>query len=532
MRKREVKVYQYLMADGSPHYETVRYEPKDFRQRRHDSSGKPIWNLDGVERIPYNLPALNEAIRSGGTIIVVEGEKDADSLNELGFVATTSCGGAAWAWTQEFCAYFGGAAEVVVVADNDEAGREAARDRARQLRVVVDRVALIEQLPEVPEKGDASVLVDMGWGFDRLCALFESALRETDAVNLVDDLMQLIRRFVVLDDDACLATALWVIHTHAFGAADATPYLSIGSPQPRCGKSRLLEILDLVVAKPWMVSGTSSAALIRKVNGSAPTLLLDEVDALLGGGDKEQKETLRGILDAGHRRGGVATRCVGPQFEPTDFSVFCPKALAGIGGLPGTVADRSIRIELQRRGPGERIERFRRKKVEPVAADLRSRVSQWALANVDKLRAAEPRLPEGLSDRATDGWEPLFAIADLHGCGDRARSAAANLAGVDATEVEDASLRTLRDIRGIFSSAQVDRMSSQRLVNALRAIDDGPYQPFRGREFEAAMLARRLRRYGIRPLQFRDDDKPVRGYAADQFSEAWSRYCGPQELAG
>src|SRR5436190_24259750 len=92
-----------------------------------------------------------------------------------------------------------------------------------------------------------------------------------------------VGRFVVLSDDQAVAVALWVAHTHAIESAVATPYLSISSAEKRSGKTRLLEVLALLVAKPWLTGGTTKAALVRKVDRDRPTLLLDDSDAAFRG---------------------------------------------------------------------------------------------------------------------------------------------------------------------------------------------------------------------------------------------------------
>jgi hypothetical protein len=81
-----------------------------------------------------------------------------------------------------------------------------------------------------------------------------------------------IRRFVVLSDDQAAAVALWVVHTHGFDAAVATAYLWISSAEMESGKTRLLEVLRLLVANPWFTGRTSTAALTRKIDKAAPAL--------------------------------------------------------------------------------------------------------------------------------------------------------------------------------------------------------------------------------------------------------------------
>jgi hypothetical protein len=181
----------------------------------------------------------------------------------------------------------------------------------------------------------------------------------------------------------------------------------------RSGKTRLLEILELLVRSPWRVTG---AALCRKIESDCSTLLLDEWDAM-SRANNESTETLRGMLNSGHRRDGKVSSC-GPKtagFQPTDFSVFCPKVIAGIGKVPATIADRSIPIRLKRKAPGEKIERFRKKLVLANANTLKACLICWARTHLEELKVAKPQLPECLSDRQQDGAEPLLAIADAAG---------------------------------------------------------------------------------------------------------------------
>jgi ribosomal protein L34E len=116
------------------------------------------------------------------------------------------------------------------------------------------------------------------------------------------------------------------------------------------------------VAKPWLTGRVTPAVLARKVHGERPTLLLDETDATFAG-DPEFGQVLRGLLNSGYRRGGKSSVCVGQgaNISYVDLDTFAPKALAGLGELPDTVASRSIRIVLKRKAPSENVERFRRR---------------------------------------------------------------------------------------------------------------------------------------------------------------------------
>ncbi len=89
-----VKAYDYFGADGALAFQVVRLEPKSFRQRRPDGAGGWIWKMAGVDLIPFRLPEVLSAVAAGQTIYIVEGEKSADALAQLGLAATCSPGGA------------------------------------------------------------------------------------------------------------------------------------------------------------------------------------------------------------------------------------------------------------------------------------------------------------------------------------------------------------------------------------------------------------------------------------------------------
>jgi hypothetical protein len=346
--------------------------------------------------------------------------------------------------------------------------------------------------------------------------------------EVLEKLVGFIRRYVALGEDQAILSALWILHTHALDAADTTPYLNIKSAEKRSGKTRLLEVHSLLVARPWFTGRVTSAVLVRKVADLTPTLMLDESDAAFKA-DKEYAEALRSILNAGFRRGGVASLCVGQGANLTyeDFPVYCPKAIAGIGKLPDTVADRAIPIELRRRRPSEKVERFRLRKVEPEAAPLRAETAAWADAHLEVLSTAEPELPDELDDRAQDIVEPLFAIADQAGgeWPQRAREAAVKLlAGEVREDSESLGVRLLRDIRSVFEEEGADRLATGAILEKLHDVEEAPWGSLRGEALDARGLARLLKPYGIKPEKLREGDDTFRGYRQTLFEDAWARY--------
>jgi putative DNA primase/helicase len=167
-QRRIVATYDYTDADGTLLYQTVRYEPKGFCQRRPDGRGDWIWKnaLGGVPRLPYRLPELLSAPTR--TLFVVEGEKDVDRMAALGLLATCNACGAE-KWTDALSEHLRGRARVVLLPDNDAAGRRHGQGVARSVTTValVPDVRVIE-LPGLSEGGDVSDWFEAGHDSEEL----------------------------------------------------------------------------------------------------------------------------------------------------------------------------------------------------------------------------------------------------------------------------------------------------------------------------------------------------------------------------
>jgi uncharacterized protein DUF3631 len=221
-----------------------------------------------------------------------------------------------------------------------------------------------------------------------------------------------------------------------------------------------------------VVVSITEAVMFRKIEKVAPTLLLDEIDAVFTAkkGD-DGKEAIRALLNAGFERRAIVPRCVGPNHALKEFRVFCPKALAGIGKLPDTIADRSIPIIMARRKRGQNVEKFRARDAEVIAKPVAVALEAWASRpqTLEILRAARPTMPNALSDRATDICEPLLAIADMAG-GDwpsKARDALVELCAAGDVAEDCIGIKLLAAIREIFEVGKVDRISTKDLLAAL-----------------------------------------------------------------
>jgi Protein of unknown function (DUF3631) len=519
--RRIVVKYPYVDEDGKLLYQNVRFDPKDFRLRRPNGKGAWIWNLGDVRRVLYRLQDVQRAKE----VLLVEGEKDADTAARFGFTATTS--GAAGSWREEFTDQLRGK-RVTIIADADDVGRTHAQNVARSLLGKVDSLKLLE----LPSAKDLSDWAEHGGGREGLLELIEKTSEwkpeYIDGSAVLDRVSAYIRRFVSLSESQMRVVALWTAHTYLIAAAYATPYMAITSVEKQSGKTRLLEVLETLAANAWLTGRVTAAVLVRKIDAEQPTLLLDESDAAFGG-EKEYAEALRGILNTGHRRGGKSSCCErsGANFFCRDFSTFCAKAIAGIGKLPDTVADRSIPIRLRRAAPGERIERFRLRDIEAEAANLREEIETWCRSIGQMLPSARPELPDALTDRQQDGAEPLLAIADAAG-GDWPEAARRALVELcTEAQVSDDSIgkQLLADIFNIFQSRGVDRLSSAHLVAALVETETSPWSEWpHGKPLTAMRLAKLLKGHEITPRSIRIGDQTPKGYIREDFRDAFLRY--------
>lgn len=349
----------------------------------------------------------------------------------------------------------------------------------------------------------------------------------SDGARLLDDTLSTFTRYVVFPDEhAAVGTVLWVAGTHAVPAFQHAPRLVANSPEKRCGKSRLLDVIAGTCHSPLMSVNATVAAIYRSIGDKhPPTLLVDEADTLFGSKKvAEQNEDLRALLNAGHQRGRPALRCVGPAQVPTEFPTFAMAALAGIGQMPDTITDRAVNITLRRRKPDEKVAQFRSRRDGPILADLRDRLAAWCATQLDTLADAEPEMP--VEDRAADTWEPLIAIADAAGgrWPELARTACAVLVARADGEDEDRSLgmRLLTDIRDVFSERGVAFLASADLVAELRKVDESPWDGF---DLNPSKLAYRLREYGVKPG--RAERNTIRGYSLESFYDVFSRYLRP-----
>jgi len=510
-----------------------------FIVHREDTpKGKRIWQTDSGGRNPppkidnrplYRLPEL---LRSSEPILVVEGEKCA-SVQVSGYFLTTWAGGAGAVEKTDWKPLQG--RKVIVWPDADEPGLRASLAIKRFLPH-----AEILRIEGKPKGWDIAAAVAEGIdpvAFIASCPRITEPRKEEVAEEtrrVLGDIVQVLRKYVVLPEHAAEVIALYTLQTYLLDFSDFAPMLLITSPEMRCGKTTLLSILEQLVYRPRLFANVTPAAIYRLVEKEAPTLLIDEVDSLLRQ-KTETTEALRGLLNAGHRRGSASKviRAVKDTDELREYSVFCPKIIAGIGRVPRTWVDRGIVIAMRRKAPHEKVERFTLSIVGRELEALQGRIEE--VANL--LRTVLPTtptnvFPEQLNDRSCDNFELLFRISDTIGgrWGEIIREAAVALS--EAGDDDSPGVELLKDIYVYAQGkAQEGPFTTEELLKYLNDLDDRPWGSYNSnRGLSARNLASLLKPYGIAPTTISVGGVKKKGYRTEAFADAFARYL-PKSLA-
>ena len=406
----------------------------------------------------------------------------------------------------------------------DDISRELAREGAvKRLRVlgfaspgrIVDAAMPPSVRPSSDTRGGGSVAFQDP-------DLWPEAVQGDDLLGRIETT---VSRYVAMTPEQVAPFVLWILLAHAHDAFEISPILAITSPDKGCGKSTALALLSALVPRPLTSANITPSAVFRVTDYFRPTLLLDEADTFL-----TDSEGLRGILNSGHMRSqAYVTRVTGDEHQVSMFSTWTPKAIALIGELPATLADRSVTIRMRRRSRAERIERLQLHRLGDME-DLRSMAARWASDHLDELRFSDPEIPAGITkDRARDNWRPLLAIADLAGGGwpRRARESAGRLSALAASDTS-VGIAMLEDLRVLFAARGNAKLVSEEILVHLHAMEERPWPEWRDRTpLSARQLAAILNPFGISPIKWRQENATRRGYDPVHFADAFSRYLPP-----
>lgn len=189
---RLTKTHDYLDAAGRLSYQVCRYDwtvdksvsakghEKTFVQRVPDAKKPGGWTYStkGITWLPYRLPELLEDIAAGYPVFIVEGEKKVDMLREQGVPATCNHGGAG-KFPEELVQHFKGA-DLILLADNDDAGRSHMDLVARRLEGTARRIRALE-IPDLPPKGGVDDWLPSGGSAERLYDLVDGIAKPFEA---------------------------------------------------------------------------------------------------------------------------------------------------------------------------------------------------------------------------------------------------------------------------------------------------------------------------------------------------------------
>ena len=350
--------------------------------------------------------------------------------------------------------------------------------------------------------------------------------------QLLHEVCSCFEHFLVLPPGAAVAITLWTAHAHCFTAFRLTPRLNLQSPEPGCGKTTTLDVIASLVPRPIRTENLTAPILFRLVDQSQPTLLLDEVDTYL-----PQAEELRGLLNAGHKRGACAYRCgQGKSNVLRSFKAFAPAVLSGLGKLPGTLHDRSIHIPLIQAEPGQ-IKAWFDEFHADIEASLNQQLAAWTRENFDAIKDCASRIfrpnsetsafslqPSALCNRLGDNWRPLFAIAEVAGghWPQLAADAFAKLT-IPAVDARSSTLHShglLQVIRNVFASTGRDRIQTHDLITALQtrsASNDPQLSTITPQQITPMWLSHKLRPHGIIPRTIRTGSARAKGYCLADF---------------
>ncbi len=344
--------------------------------------------------------------------------------------------------------------------------------------------------------------------------------------SLLDEISEVICRFVIVDKNQADTAALWIAHTYLIDIFDISPIAIINAPEKACAKTLFQTLLARMAYRPMPAANASVSALFRAVELWKPTILFDEADTFF----RENKE-LQGLINAGYKRGGYVLRSesTGESFEPRMFSVYSAKSIAGISlerHLPDSTMSRGIIFNMRRKLAHESVTRMRHAESQ-LFEIIVSKLTHFAIDYAQQVRLAQPKLPDELSDRDQDNWEALLAIAECAGPEWLHRATAAALA---LSSAKEGSVSTgnelLEDIQGIFESKHVEKISTADLIEALIAEDESAWATYnRGKPITPRQLAKMLAGYSIKSKTVRlGHANTPKGYDKGQFEDVFARY--------
>ena len=338
-----------------------------------------------------------------------------------------------------------------------------------------------------------------------------------DGARLLGRVEGFYRLHFILEPGLPLLLPIWNFHTFMYEEFSHTPYLNLVSPVKGCAKTTLSAAISQVSKNGMLVVNPTGPSIFRTIDQDRPTLIIDEA-AL------QKDNSLLTIANAGFSRmSGVIPRVFKDRVQK--FNIFCPKAFASLNLLPETVMDRSIRIPMKglRKEDKDKIIPFSQNS---VPEDLVGSIAAWVTVHQNEIvgHYNQCRL-DFLHGRQEDLWRPLFSIIHVL-CPEREeelRAIAIRLTAQKKENEEDHRIRLLQDVRTVFrDSNAVSRDTKIPTIDLLSRLAAMPESPWGN--LNTFQLAAQLRRFEIKPKQLWIRGANVRGYALEDFEDAFARY--------
>lgn len=230
---------------------------------------------------------------------------------------------------------------------------------------------------------------------------------------LFQDIRQFIKRFMWYPDERTYGLlALWIMESYVFMAFDQVAYLAMIGTK-RAGKTRLLEILEMLCFNAALLTSVTDSYVFRSVEVDRTTFLIDEADQLKQQSKEGINERLE-ILRSGYRRSGSVGRIEGEERQRVDFSTYSMKAIANVSGLEDALEDRTIAVAVERKPDHVKVEKLVRRRIQSEIQVLRNRLYCFGLTHGPQIAGAYDEIAvEGVDDREAEIWAGVIAVAHV-----------------------------------------------------------------------------------------------------------------------
>ncbi|WP_319380067.1 DUF3631 domain-containing protein [Thiomicrorhabdus sp.] len=389
---------------------------------------------------------------------------------------------------------------------------EYERCREQEAEILCMRVATLDRLVkhEKAQNSKPEVIESLEpWG---------EPVKLNQILNQIEDT---IKKHAIIPLGGSTAISLWIASTYVINSFRIFPKLIVHSPEKRCGKSTVLDLVEAFSSKALFASSISKAAIYRTIQAYQPTLIIDEADTFIA----NRNDEMVGIINSGHAKNrAFVIRSEGDNHTPTKYSTWSPMVLASIKPLQGTIMDRGICIELRRKMNHEQTQRIP-PDLSKQMTQQRRKLIRWAKDNANSVYSQQIEPPHQGNDRAVDNWIPLFTLASLASENWQTKVVTSYQLLNNRQEDPTPQIILLEDIRGILTNHKSDKIPSKILIATLLELEERPWQEWnKGKPITTNNLSRMLKPFGIQSNTIRYYNQPCKGYKTKQFDDAFKRY--------